>query len=235
MQVAVSFRHMETSPALRDYAAEKLEHVIGKYLRAPTDAQVVLSVEKFWHIAKFSLQVRGLSVKSEEKSEDMYSSIDLALDKLERQLRRYKDKIRNHRPVHGVNERNFSVKVLASVEEDEDVAVDEEAEDAIAEVAEIEAPLNAEGEMPDPAEFGYMDVALDGAEDTHVTVLRTRMHSAMPMEVSEAVMQLDLQDKAFLVFTNADTDTINVIYRRAEGNYGLIETNPEAVGNLEVD
>lgn len=227
MQVAVTFRHMETSPALRDYAAEKLEHVVGKYLRYPIDAKVVLSVERFWHIAKFSLQVRGLSVKSEEKSEDMYSSIDLALDKLERQLRRYKDKIREHRPIEDVADRSFTVAVLAPVEE----PAAEEAEAAPA--PEPEEPLNKDGEMPDPSEFGYMDVAIEGANkasETHVTVLRTQMHSARPMSIAEAVMQLDLQDMAFLVFTNADTRTINVIYRRGDGNYGLIETDPAAAG-----
>jgi len=227
MQVAVSFRHMETSPALRDYAAEKLEHVVAKYLRYPIDAKVVLSVERFWNIAKFSLQVRGLSVKSEEKSEDMYSSIDLALDKLERQLRRYKDKIREHRPIEDVADRSFAVQVLAHSDEP---GTEEGAEPA----PESDEPLNKDGEMADPSEFGYIDVAITGASkasETHVTVLRTQMHAAKPMTVAEAVMQLDLQDMAFLVFTHAETRTINVIYRRGDGNYGLIETDPDLSGN----
>lgn len=225
MQVAVTFRHMDASSALRDYATEKFQHVVRKYLRSPMDAKVVLSVEKFWHIAKFSLNVRGLSVKSEEKSEDMYSSIDLALDKMERQLRRYKDKIRDHKPVSGVAERNFKVHVLAPVADEEPEATPEAAP---AEPAEGDLPLNSSGELADPAEFGYIDVALSGDGDTpetHVTVLRTHMHAAQPMTIAEAVMQLDLQSMAFLVFTNDESGNLNIVYRRDDGNYGLIETD----------
>ena len=68
MQVAVSFRHLENSVALKGYVADKLEHTVNKYIQAPTEAQVMLSVEKFWHIAKLNLKVHGLIIKSEEKS-----------------------------------------------------------------------------------------------------------------------------------------------------------------------
>ncbi len=222
MQVAVTFRHMDASPALRDYASEKFQHVARKYLRSPLDAKVVLEVEKFWHIAKFSLSVRGLTVKSEEKSEDMYSSIDLALDKMERQLRRYKDKIRDHKPVAGVPERPFTVHVIAPVTDEAPAPAEPDA-DATAE----DLPLHKDGELADPSEFGYIDVSLSADGDTpetHVTVLRSRMHSAQPMTTAEAIMQLDLQSMAFLVFTHADSGSINVVYRRDDGNYGLIET-----------
>lgn len=98
MQVTVTFRHMPATDALRDYAADKLTHVVEKYFQ-PNDleAHVVLSVERFWHIADFTLGLHGTTVKVEERSEDMYSSIDLAMDKVERQVRRYKDKLRNHK------------------------------------------------------------------------------------------------------------------------------------------
>ena len=111
MQIAVSFRHLETSPALRDYASEKLEHTVGKYIQAPVDAKVILSVERYWHIARFTLMVHGLVIKSEDRSEDMYSSIDLAMAKLERQLRRYKDRIRDHKPADGAAQR-FSIQTI---------------------------------------------------------------------------------------------------------------------------
>ena len=98
MQVSVTFRHMPPSEALRDYAAEKLNHVVGKYFRSQSlEAHVVLSLERFWHIADFTIGFKGMTVKVEERSEDMYSSIDLAMDKVERQVRRYKDKLRDHK------------------------------------------------------------------------------------------------------------------------------------------
>ena len=104
MQVTVTFRHMPASDALREYAVDKLTHVVDKYFSPNSlEAHVVLSVERFWHIADFTLGLQGSTVKVEERSEDMYSSIDLAMDKVERQVRRYKDRLRDHK-APGVDE-----------------------------------------------------------------------------------------------------------------------------------
>ncbi len=214
MQVAVTFRHMETSPALRDYASKKLDHVVNKYVRSAVDAKVVLSVEKYWHIAKITLQVRGLKIKSEEKSEDMYSSVDLALDKLERQLKRYKDRIRNHKPVRGVPKRQFGFEVIAPTNEDEDSDPREAAEQT-----------DEDGQKVD-----FMDVQISGGtegEETNVTVIQRQLQAAEAMTVAEAVMQLDLKDTECIVFTRADTHTVSVIYRQKDGNYALINTAPD--------
>jgi putative sigma-54 modulation protein len=98
MKVTVTFRHMPSSDALREYARDKVTHVVEKYFRASElEAHVVLSVERFWHVADFTIGFRGTTVKVEERSEDMYSSIDLAMDKIERQVRRYKSKLREHK------------------------------------------------------------------------------------------------------------------------------------------
>ncbi|MBN1947803.1 MAG: ribosome-associated translation inhibitor RaiA [Bradymonadales bacterium] len=99
MQVIVTFRHMPASEPLKSYTEEKLAHVIEKYMRAShIEAHVVLSVERFWHIASFTVGFSGTTVSVEERSQDMYSSIDLAMDKIERQVKRYKDKLREHKP-----------------------------------------------------------------------------------------------------------------------------------------
>ena len=87
MNTNVSFRHMDSSPALRDYATGKLERVVDKYVHGRVEASVVLSVEKFRHIANFTVQIKNLTVKGDYSSEDMYSSVDLALDKIEYHLR----------------------------------------------------------------------------------------------------------------------------------------------------
>ena len=106
MNTNVSFRHMDSSPALRDYATGKLERVVDKYVNGRVDASVVLSVEKFRHIANFTVQIKNLTVKGDYSSEDMYSSIDLALDKIERQLRRHKDRLRDQEAKHSGVEKN---------------------------------------------------------------------------------------------------------------------------------
>src|SRR6056297_2556714 len=115
MNTQVSFRQMETSPALRDYATGKLERIVDKYVHGRIDASVVMSVQKYWHIADFTLNIKNLTVKGQERSEDMYSSIDLALDKIEKQLRRHKDRLRDHKPSNGQS-RTFKMGIVSSLE-----------------------------------------------------------------------------------------------------------------------
>ena len=224
MQVAVSFRQLETSNALREYASEKLEHTVRKYIHGAVDAKVVLAVEKFWHIATFTLTVSGLVIKSSEKSEDMYSSIDLALAKLDRQLRRYKDRIRDHKPAEGEAQR-FSIETIEATSIPKVAGYTEDELEEVAEEFEVDEAL------PEPEDFGYMDVTVEGhrAADGHgrVKVLRRSAMSAQPMTVADAIMQLDLSNQPFFVFTRASTSTINVVYKRDDGNYGLLETQPE--------
>jgi putative sigma-54 modulation protein len=224
MQVAVSFRHLENSVALKGYVADKLEHTVNKYIQAPTEAQVILSVEKFWHIAKLNLKVHGLIIKSEEKSEDMYSSIDLALDKLERQLRRYKDKIHTRKPLQGVKDLTFEFQVISPSVSGAPELDEEEME------AAARGEYDVEETLPEPEEYGYIDVEIDNRAKRghqHVKVLRNDVGNAPAMTIGEAIMQLDLlNEEDVLVFTSAETGTINVLHRRNDGNYNLIETTP---------
>ena len=92
MHVSVTFRHMDPTDALRDYAEEKLER-LQKYVDWNMDAQVVLSTEKFLHVAEISVQTKGAAFNGTERSEDMYASIDAAIDKIERQVVKYKAKL----------------------------------------------------------------------------------------------------------------------------------------------
>jgi len=97
MQVSVTFKHLEPTDAIRSYAEDKVGK-IKKYLDNPVDANVVLSVEKFRHIAEVNLMVNGIAVAATDATEDMYSSIDNVMDKIERQLRRHKERIKKHKP-----------------------------------------------------------------------------------------------------------------------------------------
>ncbi|GAB4302295.1 MAG: ribosome-associated translation inhibitor RaiA [Desulfuromonadia bacterium] len=177
MNVTVTFRHMEASDALKGYAEEKLER-LKKYIDEPILAQVYLTVEKkIRHIAEISLTAKGITIKAAELTNDMYASIDAVVDKLERQVKRYKERIKTHKPSeHGG-------KILKKT---------------IVEAESIE-------------------------KQAEPVVIRAETVSAKPMSVDEAVMQMDLAHKDFLVFTNSTTSELNVIYRRKDGNYGLIE------------
>ena len=98
MQFSCTFRHMDASDAAREYAREKLEK-IKKYFPDPISAHVVMSTERgYRHAADVNIQLHnGLIIKGTEITEDMYSSIDLVMAKIERQVRRYKEKIRGHK------------------------------------------------------------------------------------------------------------------------------------------
>jgi putative sigma-54 modulation protein len=90
MQVAVTFRHMDVSEPLRAYVEEKIARV-KKYIEEPIDADVTLSVEKkIRHKADVALVAKGLNIKGSEETNDMYAAIDAVVDKIERQLKRYK-------------------------------------------------------------------------------------------------------------------------------------------------
>lgn len=216
MNTQVSFRQMETSPALRDYATGKLERIVDKYVHGRIDASVVMSVQKYWHIADFTLNIKNLTVKGQERSEDMYSSIDLALDKIEKQLRRHKDRLRDHKPSNGQS-RTFKMGIVSSLEPR---TVQEELEHEFPEDFDM---YPAPEEEPKKEEEGVA-VARD-ADGNEVNVLRSKELSARAMTLEEAVIQLDLlEDREFFVFTNPETEAINIVFKRRDGNVGLIES-----------
>lgn len=176
MQIDVTFRHMDASEPVRAYAEEKVARV-KKYIEEPIDAQVVLSVEKkIRHNAEVTIIAKGITIKGSEETNDMYAAIDAVVDKIERQLKRYKEKIKNHKPTAG-RERQVEKRVVA-------------------------AESLGEGGTP--------------------VIIRSRSFEVKPMSVEEAVMQMDLLNKDFLVFTDDRSEEINVVYRRRDGNYGLI-------------
>ncbi len=97
MEVNVTFRHMESSEALRKYAEEKTGRIL-KYLFEPVEVHWVLSVEKIRHIADATVVANGVTMKAQEDTQDMYSAIDSVIDKLENQVRRHKERVKDHKP-----------------------------------------------------------------------------------------------------------------------------------------
>lgn len=97
MHVSVTFRHMESSDAIRGYAEEKTER-LAKYLFEPAEIHWVLSVEKIRHIADVTITANGVTTKAQGDTQDMYSAIDTVLDKLENQLRKHKERVKDHKP-----------------------------------------------------------------------------------------------------------------------------------------
>ena len=200
MQLNITFRNLDSSEALKDYAKEKVERV-HKYLDRAGEAHVVLSLERHLHHADITVQSGSWFLRGREKSEDMYASLDLAMDKIERQLRRYKEKLKTHHGRERVHHRQELMNQLL-------VRYD---------VVSIRPP---EDEPLAPARAHDEPEAAPGP-----TIVRTNEFLAKPMTVQDAVMQMDLMNNDFLVFTNAASNEMNVVYRRKDGLYGLIEAS----------
>ena len=168
MNIIINCRHMDLTKTLKDYAEEKIGK-FEKYLGNITEAVVTLSVEKYRHKAEVLMKVDGLLIQAESITGEMYASIDEVVDKLERQIKKYKEKIVSQR-----KNKNKSVT----------------------------------------PEEGVRSVPL---------IIKKKAFDIKPMGVEEAAMQMDLLDKDFFVFTNASSGDINVLYKRTDGNLGLIE------------
>ncbi len=181
MQITVTGRHFEITAPLREHIEGKLNK-LTRYLENIIDANVVLSVEKHRHIAEFMLQVKGKSpIRAVEEMHDMYLAVDTALDKIERQVRKKKDKGTDRKG------RTNMIKEGADMIDTEEISGD---------VLE---------------------------EEHQPRVIRSRQIAVKPMSVEEAAMQMGLSDNEFLAFLNSETDQMNVMYKRRDGNYGLIE------------
>lgn len=179
MHVTVTFRHMDSSDALREYAEEKSERLL-KYLVEPVEIHWVLSVEKIRHIAEATIVAKDVSVKAQEETRELYSAIDNTMSKLEKQVKKHKEKIKKHK---------FSGDENASVR----YAPGEE---------------SVEGDTSTPAP----------------KVVEKENRFAKPMSLDEATLQINLIKGDFLVYTDSVTNNINLLYKRRDGDLGLIET-----------
>lgn len=175
MNIQITVRNVELTDAIRSYVEKKVSKV-KKYFEQVIEIHVVLDVQKNVHIAEILVNAKGVFLKGIEKSEDLYASIDLAMDKIERQLVKYKEKLK-------------SKKLLEK---------------------KFEEPLK-------------LDVyEIESFNDKPVSII-TKEIPVKPMDIEEAVMQMDLLNKNFFVFRNAKNSEVNVVYRRDDGNIGLIQ------------
>jgi len=169
MNIIVNGRHLEITPALRSYSVDKISK-FEKFISNIGEAVVTLSVEKYRHKAEVLLKVNGSLIQAESVTGEIYSSIDEVVEKLEKQVVKYKEKQQTFRK---------SDKKSA-------------------------APVAGEKEGPS-------------------AIIKYKKFEMKPMNPEEAVDQMELIDKNFYVFANQASGSINVVYRRGDGNYGLIE------------
>jgi putative sigma-54 modulation protein len=220
MQFSVTFRQIEATEALKEYARDRMER-IRKYFPDPIAVHVVLSTERgYKHRVDVTMQLHnGLTVAGHEASESMFSSIDLVTAKIERQVRRYKDKLREHKARTSLPPVPWSHTVVA-----EHGHAEPEIADAAPPSMSVATALATPPEPPGTASAHATPTPQAGE---HVVVTTEKFH-ANPLSVSEAIMQLNLSDEMFLVFRHNETGRVNVVYRRDDGRYGLIEAEAAA-------
>jgi putative sigma-54 modulation protein len=170
--ITVRGKNIEITPPLKDYV-EKRVGKIAKYFETLGEITVVLTVAKGRHIVEVTVPLNGMLLRGEESTTDMYTSIDLVIEKLERQIEKYKTKLA----------RKLKTGTFK----------------------------------------GELGGAARDIGDDEFRVVRTKRFAIKPMTTEEAIMQMNLINHDFYVFTNAETEEVNVIYRRKEGGYGLIE------------
>jgi putative sigma-54 modulation protein len=207
MQLSTTFRHMDASQAVREYAAEKLDKIKKYFNKDPIAAHAVFAVERgFNHVADINITLpNGIVINAKEVTEDMYSSIDLAAARIERQVRKWKEKIRDHKP-HGGPGVEFREIVI------------------LAEELEPQPGAGAKAAKPAKPTKSTKTLTKTPAVPAGFRVVKDETFSARSMKVEDAVMQLNLLGDELIVFTDASTKGISILYRRKDGNYGLIET-----------
>jgi putative sigma-54 modulation protein len=179
MRLQVKGRNLEISEQIRTYAEEKLGK-LDRLVSDPTRVELELAVEKNPsiadnHVAEATVWTKGPVLRARETSADMKASIDQLVGKLERQVKRYREKRRV-------------------------------------------APRRHAREGGVTAEAAPLEV-----DEDETTIVKTKQFAVTPMSPEEAVLQLELVGHDFFVFRNAETEIINVVYRRRDGDYGLIE------------
>ena len=173
MKYTIYGKNLQVSDGLRTAIEEKLGK-LSKYFTPDTLCAVTLSMERELQIVEVTIPVRGGIIRSEQSSTDMYVSIDLVEEVIERQLKKYKNKIIDKKQSGGNFQKTF---------------ID----------------------------------AYDSPEEEEIRIIRTKKFEIKPMYPEDACVQMELLGHSFYVFNNAETDQTNVVYRRKDGTYGLIE------------
>lgn len=172
MNVNVRGKNIVVTPALKEYVEKKITKITRQF-KTVGDISAVLKVEKGNHIVEITVPASGILIRAQESTKDMYSSIDLVVEKIERQVHKYKTRLAKRKYS------NFVEPVPAP---------------------EVEA-----------------------APDEEFEIIKNKKFSMNPMTAEEAILQMNLLDHDFFVYFDPDYGGVNVVYRRKDGNYGLLQ------------
>lgn len=194
--IQITGRNVQVTDSMKDYALEKISK-IERFSPRLIDANVIMDIQKLDHRVEIILKFNHTKITSQAVSQDMYASIDKAVDKLETQLRRYKTKLQDHHAKkYAIETMNVNVFRSPVFEEEEE--------------SEFEVTVGEESSVSYPSH----------------EIVKQETLPLKTLTYDEAIMKMDLSKDAFLIFRNEADQKLKVIYRRNDGNYGII--NPEA-------
>jgi putative sigma-54 modulation protein len=196
--IQVTGRHVSVTESMKEYCRRRLASLHLDYPKI-IEVQILLDVQKYRHTAEVILHCSNhITLEASAENDDMYVSVDEVVDKIARQMRKYKTRLmRQHRPrKHTVRHLDETVLRWEWVE-----GLEEVPETGIARTSQLESETN----LSEPS------------------VVQSEKYPVKPMFIDEAVLQIEMSAKQFLVFLNAKTEKVNVIYRRKNGDFGLIE------------
>lgn len=179
LKYTIRGENIEVTPAIRDYVEKKVGKV-ERYFDRELDATAHVNLRTYpdeTAVVEVTIPLKNLTVRAEEDSRDLYGSIDLVVDKLERQIRKHKTKL---------NRRSRET-----------------------------------GLLPDDV---YQEASEDNGEENKINIVRSKRIDLKPMNEEEAVLQMEMLNHDFFIFEDGETMTTNIVYRRNDGDYGLIET-----------
>ncbi|MBA2728403.1 MAG: ribosome-associated translation inhibitor RaiA [Parachlamydiaceae bacterium] len=193
--ITVTGRHMLVTDAMKDYAIDKIVK-IDRFNARIIDVNIVMDIQKLEHRVDITLKVDHVFIKASATAEIMYASIDKAIDKIETQLRRYKDRINEHQKKGG-DVFNMNVNIL-------------------------ENPTNdVLKELNDDIESESLVRQIDGYRPHKILTTETR--PLKTLNEHEAVMKMELSGDFFMIFRGEEDQKLKVIYRRNDGNFAIIE------------
>jgi putative sigma-54 modulation protein len=196
--IQVTGRHVSVTEAMKEYCRRRLASLHLDYPKI-IEVQIIMDVQKYRHTAEVILHCSNhITLEASAESDDMYVSVDEVVDKIARQMRKYKTRLmRHHRPrKHTIRHLEETVLRWEWVDDKEQ-----------AQVTEVDLRDNPE---PEP-------------NSSEPTVIQSEKYPVKPMFIDEAVLQIEMSSQQFLVFLNAKTEKVNVVYRRKNGDFGLIE------------
>jgi ribosome hibernation promoting factor len=215
MQLTVTGKQTEIGEALRRHAEDSLGSILGKYFKTAIEAHVVLSKEAHLSRAEISIHIgRGIVVNAHATAAEAHTAFDAAAERLAKQLRRYKRRLRDHH-----------AKGREPAAPGEPAVSGERAMDYV--LAPIGDEEGAEEEEAE-AEIAEMTDGVNGAP-TVIAEMSTELPS---LTVGEAAMRMDLAEAPVLLFRNRSHGELNLVYRRADGNIGWIDPELDAARRM---